>query len=63
MLEELRLSPRSPATRSWGRSPGERAATDSEKVKRRLSTGFTEGCAAESTAPRDGVGEAREVKV
>jgi hypothetical protein len=63
MLEELRLSPRSPGARSWGRSPGERAAADSEKVKRRLSTGFAEGCATESTAMWTGLGEAREVVV
>jgi len=61
MLEELRLSPRSPGARSWGRNPGQRAATDSEKVKRRLSTGFAEGCAAESTGPWSGLGAAREV--
>ena len=63
MLEELRLNPRSPGARSWGRSPGERAATDSEKVKRSLSTGFAEGWAAESTGPSGGLGEATEVMV
>ena len=63
MLEELRSSPRSPGARSWGRSPGGRAPTDSEKVKRRLSTGFAEGSAAESTAPGSGLGEATEVIV
>jgi hypothetical protein len=60
MLEELRLNPRSPGARSWGRSPGEHAATDSDKVKRRLSTGFAKGCAARSTG-LIGLGEAREV--
>jgi hypothetical protein len=49
MHEELRLNPRSPGARSWGRSPGEHAATDSKKVKGSLSTGFAEGGAAEST--------------
>ena len=56
MLEELRLSPRSPGARSWGRSPVERAAADSEEVRRSLSTGFAEGCGAESTALGTGMG-------
>jgi hypothetical protein len=62
MLEELRLNPRSPGARSWGRSPGEHAATDGDKVKRSLSTGFAERCAAESTG-RLGSRDAREVTV
>lgn len=49
MVEELRLSPRSPGARSWGRNPGRSATTDSDKVKRSLSTGYTEGFAADST--------------
>ncbi len=40
MLEELRLNPRSPGARSWGRCPGEGAAADGDRVNRRLSTGF-----------------------
>jgi hypothetical protein len=63
MLEELRLNPRSPGARSWGRSPGEHAATDSNKVKGSLSTGFAERCGAESTASSSGLGEAREVRI
>jgi hypothetical protein len=63
MLEELRLSPRSPGARSWGRSPGGRTATDSEEVKRSLSTGFAEGCGAESTALGAGTVKRREVMV
>ena len=54
MLEELRLNPRSPGARSWGRSPGEYAATDCDKVKGSLSTGFAKGCAAESTGSSAG---------
>jgi hypothetical protein len=61
MLEELRLNPRSPGARSWGRSPGEHAATDGDKVKRSLSTGFAEGCAAESTGSSAGLWDAWEV--
>jgi hypothetical protein len=66
MLEELRLNPRSPGARSWGRSPGEPAATGSKKVKGRLSTGFAEGAGAESTDPfigLGGLGAATEVMV
>jgi hypothetical protein len=63
MLEELRLSPRSPGARSWGRSPGGSAAADRENVKRRLSTGFAEGCATAFHSPWSGLGEAREVTV
>ena len=58
MLEELRLNPRSPGARSWGRSPGQHAGADGDKVKRSLSTGFAERCAAESTGgmgSRDGL--------
>jgi hypothetical protein len=61
MLEELRLNPRSPGARSWGRSPVGHAATDSDKVKRSLSTGFAEGRAAQSTGSSAGLGETREV--
>jgi hypothetical protein len=61
MLEELRLNPRSPGARSWGRSPGWHAATDSDKVKRSLSTGFAEGCAADSTGSPAGLADTREV--
>jgi hypothetical protein len=61
MLEELRLNPRSPGARSWGRSPGERAVTDSDKVKGSLSTGFAEGCAIDSTGASGGLGQAMEV--
>jgi hypothetical protein len=63
MHEELRLNPRSPGARSWGRSPGEHAATGSEKVKGSLSTGFAEGGAAESTGRSRGLGAATEVMV
>ena len=50
MLEELRLNPRSPGARSCGRSPGEHAGTDGDKVKRSLSTGYAEGATGRSTA-------------
>ena len=63
MLDELRLSPRSPGARSWGRSPVERAAADGEEVNRSLSTGFAEGCVAESTALGTGAGKRGEVMV
>ena len=61
MLEELRLNPRSPGARSWGRSPGQHAGADGDKVKRSLSTGFAEGCGAESTALGTGTGKRGEV--
>lgn len=51
MLEELRLNPRSPGARSWGRSPGDGAATDCGKVNRRLSTGFAGPGGRNSTGP------------
>lgn len=51
MLEELRLNPRSPGARSWGRSPGEGAATDGDRVNRRLSTGFAAAQGVYSTGP------------
>jgi hypothetical protein len=38
MLEELRLNPRAPAARTWGRCSGESAAADVEKVDPSLST-------------------------
>jgi hypothetical protein len=62
MLEELLLNPRSPGARSWGRSPGEPVACDGDKVKRSLSTGFAERCAAESTG-RQGSRYGSEVMV
>ena len=63
MLEELRLNPRSPGARSWGRSPGEHAVADSDKVKGSLSTGFAKGCEVDSTGSWGAVGEARGVVV
>jgi hypothetical protein len=63
MLEELRLNPRSLGARSWGRHPGERAATECDQVKGSLSTGFAEGCAPDSTGGSGGLGQALEVKV
>jgi hypothetical protein len=62
MLEELLLNPRSPGARSRGRSSGEPAAGDGDKVKRSLSTGFAERYAAESTG-RQGSGYGSEVMV
>jgi hypothetical protein len=56
MLEELRLNPRAPGARSWGRRPGEAAVTDSDKVNRSLSTGFAGRRGAAST----GVGRTRK---
>jgi hypothetical protein len=61
MLEELRLNPRSPGARSWGRSPGGRAVTEGDKVKGSLSTGFAKACAIDSTGSSGRLGEAREV--
>jgi hypothetical protein len=63
MLEELRLNPRSLGARSWGRRPGERAATGRDQVKGSLSTGFAKGCARDSTGASGGLGEALEVIV
>ena len=42
MVEELRLYPWSPAARIEGRCPGERAATDTRGLARRLSTAFAQ---------------------
>jgi hypothetical protein len=63
MLGELRLNPRSLGARSWGRSPGEHAVTESGQVKGSLSTGFAEGWAPDSTGDSSGLGEAMEVMV
>ncbi len=49
MLEELRLNPRSPGTRSYGRRPGARGITDNGTVDPRLSTGFAGGALLRST--------------
>jgi hypothetical protein len=43
MVEGLRLYPWSPAARTEGRCPGERAATDTWGTGRRLSTAFAQG--------------------
>ena len=51
MREELRLSPRSPGARSWGRPPGGGAVPDGVKVNRRLSTGFAGRRGVNSTGP------------
>jgi len=51
MLEELRLNPRSPAARTWGRCPGEHAAIDRQQSDLGLSTGCTEGLRLSSTSP------------
>ena len=50
MLEELRLNPRSPAARTWGRCPGEHAAIDRQQTDLDLSTGCTEGLRLPSTS-------------
>ncbi len=49
MLEELRLNPRAPGARSWGRRPGEAAATDGAERRTGFSTGFAETERARST--------------
>ena len=49
MLEELRLSPRAPGARSWGRCRGAVAASSDVEVKRRLSTGYAERARLRST--------------
>lgn len=55
MLEELRLNPRSPATRSRGRSPGEDAAGDDGSVDPSLSTGFAGWPRLRSTGGSDSI--------
>jgi hypothetical protein len=50
MLEELRLNPRSPEARSWGRALGGRALTEEGRQHASLSTGFAEGRRLRSTA-------------
>jgi hypothetical protein len=49
MLEELRLNPRAPGARSWGRRPGDGAATDVGGVGPGLSTGFADHARVRST--------------
>jgi len=49
MLEELRLNPRAPRARSWGRCPGVGAAIGDQKIKSSLSTGFAERARLRST--------------
>jgi len=49
MLEELRLNPRSPGKRSYGRGPGVRGITENGTVDPRLSTGFADGALLRST--------------
>jgi len=49
MLEELRLSPRSPAALFRGCCPGERAATDPGGVSLSFSTGFADRPRRQST--------------
>jgi hypothetical protein len=49
MLEELRLNPRSPGVRSWGRCPGKRAPSDRDGMQTTLSTGFAERADPRST--------------
>ena len=65
MLEELRLNPRSPAARTWGRCPGEHAARNRRQPDLGLSTGFTEGARLPSTgrlghSTRPGAGSHKE---
>jgi hypothetical protein len=49
MLEELRLNPRSPAARTWGRCSGEGAATRIGKVDPSLSTAIARRAGLPST--------------
>jgi len=49
MLEELRLNPRSPGARSYGRRPDARGIADDRKVDPRLSTGFADRALSPST--------------
>ena len=52
MLEELRLNPRAPGARSWGRRLGCNAATGGGWFDPNLSTGFAERPRWRSTGPR-----------
>jgi hypothetical protein len=52
MVEELRLYPWSPAARTRGRCPGERAATDEWGSGHRLSTAFAQRDGLHRTAAR-----------
>jgi hypothetical protein len=66
MLEELRLNPRAPGARSWGRRPGKAAATDGTGRRSGFSTGFAETARAPSTGSAAciaGVGVLKEVVV
>ena len=53
MLEELRLNPRSPATRSRGRWPGGRVLADIGVVDPSLSTGYPDQSRLRSTGVAD----------